>query len=112
MSPALMYLCDFGSKQMFSSKNQDKKFCLNKQHPIHKSRAIYSFRPSYILMNETPIRKVCLIMSTKVSIYLFSRLANLQASINCDPQGMVDYFYERNFFALILLKSVKYIALF
>lgn len=38
------------------------------------------------------------IMSTKTYIFLFSRVLKLSASINCDPQSIVYYFYERKTF--------------
>lgn len=98
MSPTLMSDIQNGNLQMFSSKYQAQKFCLFKMHPTGKSRAVYSFRSYYILMNETPIRKIWDIMSTKTYIFLFSRVLNLIASINCDPQSIVYYFYERKTF--------------
>jgi hypothetical protein len=112
MSPSLMSFCKNGNRQMFSSKYQEQNFCLNKTHSRAISRAVYSFRSYYFIMNETHLRKICLIMSTKMSIFLFSSVIILQASINCDPQAMVNYFYERNFFVEILLKSARHIALY
>jgi phage replication O-like protein O len=71
MSPTLMSDNRNANLRLFSSKYQAKNFCLFKQHGKAKSREACSFRPSYLIMNETRILKLCLIMSFKTALYLF-----------------------------------------
>ena len=94
MSSTLMSDIQNGNLQMFSSKYQEQKFCLFKMHPKGKSRVVYSFSSSYMIMNQNLVRKICDIMSTKTYTFLFSRMLNLIALINCDSQPIRKYFYE------------------